>query len=218
MNLTELCSLFDRYEIVDTQAQIDREYYATLEDIYTDGDYKTNVTRDAYIHITSVQNASYLIFVDLESKIYLCIYKYVPETKYKLIKQKLRFLKTVLKEMNINNDYKDDKIEIIKECIDDDVIDINIFTCTECNCEDKLIFYRSKTNPEALCTTCNNCKTEYTFVPSKYYKLSSKRVIYYKSEKSSRLVEIEDSVIDNTIAKQQHSSTTSQYLNNCKPK
>ena len=34
-SLTELCKLFDRYEIVDTQMQIDKEYYALSENIFT---------------------------------------------------------------------------------------------------------------------------------------------------------------------------------------
>ena len=55
-----------------------------------------------------------------------------------------------------------------------------------------MVFTRSKSNPDVLEANCDKCQTEYTFVPSKYYKLASKRIVYFKSEKSSRLVEIKN--------------------------
>lgn len=214
MTLTELCALFDKHDIVETQAQIDKEYYATLENIYTDGKYKTNITRDAYVHITSVHDATYLIFVDLENNIYLRIYRYTPDTNYKLIKQKLQFLKKTINRINKSDSQDVVENDIINEYVDDDVIDINTFTCTECESKDKLVFRRSKTNPEALKTTCATCRTEYVFVPSKYYKLSSKRTIYYKSEKSSRQIEIEDIIESKSVTKKEEMQSVSipQYL------
>lgn len=179
--LEQLCGLFDKYEIVDTQMKIDREYYSSSDVIHTDGDIKTSVNYDGYITIESVVNATYLMFMDLEQKIYLCVYKYVPKTQYKHIKQELQILKNKIGvDDNIVSDIN----------INDDVVDINTFRCVECDFNDKLIFKRSKSNPEALECKCKMCKTEYTFVPSKYYKLSSKRVIYFKSEESSRQIVI----------------------------
>lgn len=198
--IMDLCALFDRYEIAETQSYIDREYYTVKETIFTDGEYDSHVTRDAYIKITSVRNANYLIFIDIEHKIYLCAYKYMPKTKYKFIKQKLQILKSMIaEEVEIdihhhhypNTDIIDEKdINKHNVFIDDNVVNINEFICTECGSGEKMSFSRSKTNPDALITKCNVCKTEYTFVPSKYYKLSSKKTIYFKSEKSSRQIEI----------------------------
>ena len=190
MTLVDLCSLFDKHEIVNTQEEIDREYFATLDTIFTDGEYKTNVDSDAYIHITSVKNATYLIFVDIKYKIYICVYKYIADTKYKHIIQRLQILKNTIAKLGVFLDHNTE--DAIDDYIDDDVIDINSFTCIECGSKDKMKFNRSKTNPEAIETKCSTCKAEFTFVPSKYYKLSSKRVIYFKSEKSSRQIEIKE--------------------------
>ena len=207
MELMDLCSLFDRSEIVDSQTQIDREYYASTDTIYSDGEVKTNVTRDAYIHITSVRGVpNYLMFVDIESKIYLCVYKYIPATKYKIIRQQLQILKTQLDRLN-EHEWDDD---IIDEYIDDDVVDINTFKCTECNSTEEFNFIRSKTNPEAIETKCKICKTEYIFVPSKYYKMSSKKVVYHKSEKSSRQIAIMTPSSTTTTVVYSNTSTLSQ--------
>ena len=192
MDINSLCSLFDRSEIVNTQVEIDnREYYASLDSIFTDGEYKTTVGSDAYIHISSVQNASYLIFVDIEYKIYLCVYKFLPTTKYKNIKQKLQILKNLISDLNTTSSTiaqvtASSNMEYAK----DDIVDINIFTCTECNSTAKLSYNRLDNNPDVLSTKCPICKTEYTFVPSKYYKLASKRIIYHKTEKTSRNINI----------------------------
>lgn len=192
MNINELCALFDRYEIVESQLDIDKEYYTIIDTIYTDGSVKTDINKDGYIHILSVYNASYLIFIDTEHKIYLRIYKHIDAAEFKYIKQKLQILKNKLAEF-IKDDRNDDIINTdnsIINHIDSDVIDINTFTCNECDNTNKMIFTRSKTNPDAIETKCNVCKTEYIFVPSKYYKLSSKKTIYFKSEASSRQIEI----------------------------
>ena len=94
--LSSLCKLFDRYEIVETQGQIDKDYYSVNETIFTDGELKTNINGKGYIHIAEVKNATYLIFIDLEHKIYLSIYKYISDNMYKHIKQKLQILKNTL--------------------------------------------------------------------------------------------------------------------------
>lgn len=190
MNLANLCRLFDQCEIVDTQIQIDKDYFATIENIYSDGNFKTNVTREGFIHITSVKDANYIMYIDRQYHICACIYKYTLETSYKEIIDRLNGLRDVLDKVKGSDD--DEITNSINNHIDDDVIDINLFICTECDCKEKMEFTRSKTNPDALISVCNMCKTEYTFVPSKYYKLSSKKNIYFKSEKSSRQIKISE--------------------------
>ena len=191
MTVNEVCAYFDRYEIVDTQIEIDREYYSAMGEssIYTDGEFKCNVNRDGYIHITSVQNASYIIFVDREYKTCLCIYKHIPDITCKYIIENLHLLQNKINTYMIKD--SNEEIPIIENHnIESDIIDINAFTCTECDCKKKLNFIRSKDNIDVLKTKCDNCKTEYEFVPSKYYKLSSKRVVYFKSEETSRNITI----------------------------
>lgn len=189
MTVNEVCAYFDRSQIVDTQMEIDREYYSAMGVIFSDGDVKYHMTREAYIHITSVQNATYIIFADREYKTCLCVYKYIPDITCKYIIEDLHILQNKIKKTNeyINDDINEN---VIEEHINDDVIDINTFTCTECDSKEKMVFVRSKTNPDVLETKCNTCKAEYTFVPSKYYKLASKRIIYFKSEDSSRKINI----------------------------
>lgn len=193
MTLNNLSRLFDQCEIVDTQIQIDKDYFATVDSIFTDGEYRTNITSGGFIHINSVKDANYIMYIDRQYNVCACIYKYTLETMYKEIIDRLNGLREILdKVKSINGDYDEELLNSINNHIDDDVIDINLFVCTECDCKDKMEFNRSKTNPDALIAICDICKTEYTFVPSKYYKLSSKKNIYFKSEKSSRLIKISE--------------------------
>jgi hypothetical protein len=196
MKFEQLKKYFDVFEIVDNHLDLDREFLSVSERIFTDGEVKFNVNREGYLHITSVQNAMYILFIDTEHNLYCCVFKYIPTTKFKEIIRHAGVLKRITEnDYKIDKDYLDDGINV-----EDDLIDINEFTCTECDCEDTLIFTRSATNPDALITKCNKCCTDYTFVPSKYYKLSSKKVIYFKSEKSSRNIDLEDKTknIDNS--------------------
>lgn len=213
--INDLCNLFDKHEIVELETQIDREYYASTDAIFTDGEIKSNITRDGYIHITSVKNANFLMFVDIEHNIYLCIYKYIFTTKFKYIRQKLQILRSRLEEIkeNVYADSSDEKntvIDCIAKNINDDVIDINTFTC-ECGSKEKMIFTRSKNNYEAIEAKCKACKSEYVFVPSKYYKLASKKLVYFKSEESSRQINI----LNNTITIDNNPTVTEEHA---KPK
>jgi hypothetical protein len=202
MTLENLCRLFDQYEIVDNQLQIDKDYFSAMENIYTDGESKTNISGEGYIHIAAVKKATYIIYADRKYNICLCIYKYTPETKYKQIIDRLNVLRDIIKDLNTFT--ISDREEPIKNINDEDLdlIDINTFTCIECNSKDKLSFNRSKDNPDVLETKCETCKTEYTFVPSKFYKLASKRTIYFKSEDTSRQINIKEPKKDDKNTKE----------------
>ena len=201
MTVQEVCAYFDLSQIVDAQIEIDRDYYSAMGEssIYTDGEIKSHITSEGYIHITSVQNASYIIFADREYHTCLCVYKYIPDITCKYIIENLHRLQYKINTTMVDNNISNDDINIDSH-IDDDVIDINSFTCTECDSKDKMIFRRSGSNCDILEAKCKTCKTEYTFTPSKYYKMASKRVIYFKSEKSSRDVNIEPHIEYTTIA------------------
>lgn len=192
MTVNEVCEYFDLSEIVNTQMDIDRDYYSAIGKVYTDGIVKSHITREGYIHITSVKDATYFIFLNREYQTCLCVYKYIPDITCKYIIENLHLLKSKINEVNEISEDTTELDNYTDKLIDDDVIDLNTFTCTECESENKMIFIRSKTNPDALETKCTTCKTEYIFVPSKYYKLASKRIIYFKSENSSRQIEISE--------------------------
>jgi hypothetical protein len=196
MKFKQLEKYFDVFEVVDNHLDLDREFFSVSEKIFSDGEIKSSVNRAGYIHITSVQNATYVTFIDTERNLYCCVFKYIPTTKFKEIMRNAGILKRIIEnDYKINKDHLEDGINV-----EDDLVDINEFTCTECDCEDNLIFIRSETNPDALTTKCHNCQTEYTFVPSKYYRLSSKKLIFFKSEKTSRSIDLEDKTknIDNS--------------------
>lgn len=180
MELINLCQLCDQYEIVDTKPQLDRDYYSHSNSIYSDGRVISHINSEGYIHITNVEDADYIMFAGINHAIYLGIYKYTPEVKYKEILDRLNRLKNMTAEMleeNINNNVK-------TVTQNTDLVDINNFACDQCGYIDKLQFTRSPTNPDALICKCNQCKSEYTLVPSRYYRISSKKIVYFKSEDS----------------------------------
>ena len=188
MKFEQLKKHFDVFEIVDTSLDMDRDFLSVSEKMASDGNIESNINSKGYIHITSVKNATYLMFIDTEHNLYCCVYKYIPTTKFKEIIRHSGELKRIIEnDYEINKDHLEDGIHV-----EEDLIDINNFTCTECDSEETLNFARSNSNPDAIITRCTKCKTEYTFVPSKYYRLSSKKVIYFKSEKTSRNVNIDD--------------------------
>ena len=186
MTLENLCSLFDQCDIVDKQIDLSHDYYSISENIYTDGKLSHNINREAYIHITDLKDATYIAFIDKSHNVYLCIYRYTQETKYKEILDKFNVLKSIARgESKQSRNNKPNAI------ISSDIIDINAFKCTECDSDDDLVYKRSSSNPDILMTKCEKCKTEYTFTPSKYYKLASKRVINSKST-TSRTINIQE--------------------------
>lgn len=185
MTLENLCALFDQAEVVDEKIDLSHDYYSFSENIYTDGKETHNINREGYIHITDVKDATYIAFVDRNHNTYLCIYRYAQETKYKEILDKYNILKSTVKGDKKSNSNNSNSI------ITSDLIDINSFRCTECDSDKDLTYKRSTTNPDILMAKCEKCKTEYTFTPSKYYKLASKRLIHPKSH-TSRTINIQE--------------------------
>ena len=185
MTLQEICSQFDIYEIVDTLAELeDRDYYTSYDKIFIDGAYDISPNKEGFIHIHNVKDASYIIIIDKYKKTYIRVYKYIAESKFKPTYDACKLLRDILN----NEEYieKKENNDILKTS---DIIDINNFRCTECG-NNEFIFFRSSRTVDALETKCSRCKTEYELMPSKYYKISSKRVIYFKSEDVSRDVDI----------------------------
>jgi hypothetical protein len=199
MTLTNLCSLFDQYEIVDTEISLDREYYASSEIIYSDGHIESNINSEGYIHITKVIDANYIMFLDQNEACFLCIYKYTPETKYKDVIDSMNKMKRLSAKISKEDDDIEQDIKSANNIIMDDLVDINEFTCTECKSKDKMKFTRSKKDSDILTCKCQHCSTEYSFAPSKYYRLASKKVVFFKSDKSSRQIYIDTKLNQVTV-------------------
>jgi DNA-directed RNA polymerase subunit M/transcription elongation factor TFIIS len=217
VTINNVCSLFDQFEIVDVQAGLNREYYASSEIVYSDGEVESNINSEGYIHITYVHNATYIIFIDRDDNCFLCIYKYASETKYKEIIDNMNRLKKLSGKIDDKEAKIQEDIDNISKTITDDLIDINEFKCTECKSTDKMNFTRSTKESDVLMCKCNHCKTEYTFTPSKYYRLASKKIVYFKSNKSSRNISVSEnttSITDNNSNKSTQRRKQNESSNN----
>lgn len=160
--------------------------YSSSEKIYTDcEDMKYNITKEGYIHITKAENANYILYADKSDKINLSIY-YLCDKSYGIkIAAESEILYNFINNKlttNINNAIKLD-------VNNDNIYNINTFTCSECDNNEPMKYEYRKGNGDALFCKCPNCKTEYSFVPSNLYKMASKKVIFSKSS-TSRNVDI----------------------------
>jgi ribosomal protein L37AE/L43A len=206
MTLTNLCTLFDSYNIVDKQTQVSNTFYASSEFIHSDGLVHSHIEKHGYIEITNVENAYYIMFVDQNGDLFLNIYKYTPETMYKEIIDNMNKIRAATGihrhvDTSLSNDvYNDDDTSdddgngtAEKEDIDlpasvrSKYVDLNTFTCPEC--KEKISYHKIK-DSDVVIGTCKKCNTEYTLVPSKYYVLRAKKIIY-KNVPGSRHVKFE---------------------------
>ena len=84
MTLTNLCDLFDCSFIADHKADLNSNYKASSDLIYSDGKIESHIDKDGYIIIESVDDdANYLVFLDQNGDIFLAVYRYLLEVKYK---------------------------------------------------------------------------------------------------------------------------------------
>jgi len=194
MILDNVCKLFDVYEVTDVKNNIGgREYLSLLESVYSDGSVEKSVGSDGYIHIKSVKDAEYILFVDVNHMFYLNIYKYTHEMKYKEIINNLNALKETYEALPGDNKpaiNRDVCLATDKDVNMAGLVDINAFKCQVCDSADMMDFKRVNGNPDALMCKCKVCHSEYTFVPSRYYRMSSKKIVYSKSNNLSRDVQI----------------------------
>lgn len=125
MTLNNLCDLFDASYIADHKSELNNGYIASSELIYSDGKFTSHINAEGYIEITSVSTESnYLIFIDNNGDIFLSVYKYLAETKFKEIIDDLNILRsqtgmhkhtttstyepTIMRNNNNNNPIDDD--------------------------------------------------------------------------------------------------------------
>lgn len=203
MTIDELCKLeFEQYEIVDSKVDIDKEYWSSSDMIFTDGEIKSNINREGYIHITSVKDANYVMFADRDNIPYICVYKYIYDNMFKEIIDKANILKErILKISGVETSAEDTKPD---DKPISDLVDINNFRCTECGYDGKFSYKRTESNIDALETKCPKCNAIFTFVPSKYYKLASKKVVFFKTDQSSRNIDLEEQQKITKNSKVQH--------------
>ena len=167
MKLQELCSLVDQYYIAEHKAELNKRYLAMSETIITDGTNTHYVDADGYVNIKDV-DAEYIIFFDSNSKLYLGIYKYIQDNKFKEILDGINTLRR-----HVGNAIIKPSTNVTQ--LENGLVDVNNMTCTECGSTDFSKFSVSASSNEIECT-CKNCKTKFKLIPSKYYIIKSKTI------------------------------------------
>ena len=172
MILQNVCDLFDSYYIADKREELNNNYIASSTEIHTDGTFKKDIDSDGFIHISDLSDdASYLIFTDQNNNLFISIYKYIFDGKFKEIINILNKIRTNSGKKRKNDNECKPSFDPLKN-----LIDINTFTCTEC--DSSLVWKKPNNIADVIMATCKNCGTEYTFIPSKYYVMKSKKQVY----------------------------------------
>lgn len=199
MILSNICALFDSYDVVEKSSQVYGPMYASSEHIFTDGNYHSHIDKNGYIEIYEISDANYIMFLDQTGAIYIKVYKYTPETTYKEIINNLNMLRklTGIKSKvdedpddstEDDNIQEDDKEDIkIPDSLRSKYVDINTFVCPEC---DGKMRYAKINGTDAILARCAKCSTEYTLMPSKYYVIRAKKITY-KSQAGRRNVKFD---------------------------
>jgi len=172
MTLDNICTLFDSYYIAEKRSELNTKYIASSELIYSDGQFNHRINSDGYITIDNVKDAEYIIFIDQNGDVFIAIYKYIYDLKFKDIITNVNKIRssTGMRKHSIVS-HEDTPNKIIPS---GNVIDVNNFKCSVCN--NDLEF--SKLKNATVLAVCKKCNVEYALVPSKYYILKAKKQIY----------------------------------------
>ena len=190
MNLINLCAMADSYYIAEHKAEINQNYLSSSELIYTDGECEHHINRDGYIEISNITNANYIVFMDQAGNVFLSIYKYILDVKYKDVLDALNQLRaqTGMYKHNANYevpknnlDVNPNKIEPLREDDEilklgpDELVNVNSMKCSICGSTDFIEPFKYDYNWNIKCQ-CKKCNTIYTLIPSKYYLVKSKKL------------------------------------------
>lgn len=180
MLLQNVCSFTDSYYIAEYRSELNQDFYASSEMIYTDGTYDHEITCDGYIHIKNLYNADYILFLDKSSELFLGVYKHIHEVKFKEIVYGINTLRKEMQDLQGSEDEKtkeekeEERSEL--EITNSNMVDINNMVCTECHKSDfKEPFTYIPDTGELICE-CNVCHTIFTLIPSKYYLIKNKSI------------------------------------------
>lgn len=166
MKLQDICALVDQYYVAEYKAELNKTYIASSDTIITDGTNTSNIDEEGYINIKDV-DAEYIIFVDKHSKIYLGVYRYIKDNKFKEILDGINTLRSHIGSV---------LLKPTNGTPADGLININDMTCTECGLKDFSKFSVNSSTIEIECV-CKNCKTKFKLVPSKYFVIKSKTIL-----------------------------------------
>lgn len=203
MTLLNLCSLADSYYIAELKGELNQDYFSSSDLIYSDGTFDHHINKDGYIKITNLQGANYILFMDQSGNIFLSIYKYTSEPKYKEIIDNMNHIRDQTgmykhSESIFNNiaapkiNIPKDKVEVPREedevlkLANDELVNINNLSCSVCGSTNFVEPFELDHEGTIRCQ-CNQCRTIYELMPSKYYLVKSKTIF--------------NAIQDNTITK-----------------
>jgi hypothetical protein len=169
--------------VVDKKSNFNNTYIASSNIIYSDGKFSTAIDSNGYIKINNIsEDTNYLIFIDQDGDIFLVIYKYIPETKFKDIIDKLNIVRgqTGMKKHTVapNKQLID---TILSNNID--LVDVNNLLCESCS---EIMTIEKRYSNGDLIAVCKKCNIKYALKPSKYYVLAAKTKIYSENQYSPK--------------------------------
>ena len=194
MNLSNLCSLADAYYVAEDRSELNQKFIDSSEIIYSDGTNSHHIDNDGYIDINNIKDADYIVFLDQNANVFLGIYKYILEPKYKEVIDALNRLRSQTGMHKHNRTPDKEKIyeyhgydtgpkpvkpvepkreddKILKKA-PADLVNINDMTCSECGSKDFIQPFRYDKEWNISCQ-CAKCSTVYKLIPSKYYVIKS---------------------------------------------
>lgn len=171
MRIRDLCQMADQSYVAQHEAELNKKYIASSDVIYSDGTNSHYIDAEGYINIENISSdTSYIIFIDQAGQVYLGIYQYIEDSKFKEIMDNLKKIRLIsngyIKKVNTDN-----------LSTKDGLIDMNNLICSECGSKEFTQFKYVNTIGEIECR-CKFCRTNYTFAPSRYYFIKSKTVVY----------------------------------------
>ena len=176
--LQNICDLVDSYYIVDKAEKLNSTYLASSTQIYSDGDFNQHVGSDGNVHISNVINANYIMFLDQNKNIYIAIYRYIYDSKFKEIIDNLINLRKITgspkhaKKLEESSNMQEDTNTDSEK----NIVNLNEFVCEKCNSD--VVWNKPYKDSDTIIAFCKLCGMEYAFIPSKYYVLKAKKKIY----------------------------------------
>lgn len=184
MTLSNLCSLADTYYIAEHKPELNQTYISSSEFIYSDGTFKHHINNDGYIEIGEIVDANYVTFIDQAGNLYLAIYKYIQEIKFKEIIDRINKIRdqtgmhkhsTVIVDNDSDAEPPAEKDKILTNSADGDLVNVNNMVCSICGSNKFVEPFVYDADHNITCE-CENCRTVYYLIPSKYYIIKSKTI------------------------------------------
>ena len=181
MNLADICTIADSYYIAENKLELNQEYLSSSELIHSDGTFSHHINKDGYIVIYDIVDANYIVFIDQSGDLFLGIYRYIQDIKFKEIIDNMNVIRNQTGMHKHNASVEVTDIEPNRECdpvlkdAADDLVNINNMICTECGSKDFVEPFAYDSDKNITCQ-CKTCSTIYKLSPSKYYAIKSKTI------------------------------------------